>query len=243
MNGFTVYCHTNKINGKKYFGLTSRSAKKRYGSTGCHYRGYFGNAIRKYGWDNFEHKKIAIGLSEQKAKQLEIHLIKEYSTANRLYGYNLTDGGEGTTGYKYTKEQNKKNSERSMGNTYSLGHKHTPEWKRNTSERMMGNAYALGSIHTAAQDKRRADTNRGKTRSGKALENLRAGSKKTMKPIIQLSLNGEVIKDYVSMTIAAKETGVWVSSISSCCSGSRKTAGGFKWAYSINKSYIRKETI
>ena len=47
---YTVYCHTNKINGKKYVGITKRLVEKRW----LNGRGYNGNsifrkAINKYG--------------------------------------------------------------------------------------------------------------------------------------------------------------------------------------------------
>ena len=51
---YTVYCHINKTNGKKYVGITKRPVEKRW----LNGRGYNGNsifrkAINKYGWDNW----------------------------------------------------------------------------------------------------------------------------------------------------------------------------------------------
>lgn len=101
-----VYCHTNKVNGKKYFGITSLTLNDRWRDG----RGYrksrvFWRAIQKYTWDGFEHEVIYDNLTEKEAKDKEIELIALYKTNcnryhNPSYGYNLTDGGDGTTGFK-----------------------------------------------------------------------------------------------------------------------------------------------
>lgn len=52
--------------------------------------------------------------------------------------------------------------------------------------------------------------------------------------VIQLSLNGDVIKEYFSCNQAERETGVNHQAISECVNGKRKTAGGYIW---IKKSY------
>lgn len=108
-----VYCHTNKINGKKYIGITKNKPKDRWGKNGNAYirrNQYFGNAIKKYGWSKFKHEIIKENLSEKQAKQMEIELISKYNTTNKQFGYNLTIGGDGSVGYKFTEEQKKNHS-------------------------------------------------------------------------------------------------------------------------------------
>lgn len=53
------------------------------------------------------------------------------------------------------------------------------------------------------------------------------------KPIYQMSLDGEIINEFDSATIAAKETKVKRQKISCCCTGTRKTAGGYKWKHKL----------
>lgn len=96
MNDFTVYMHVNRINGKRYIGITHFSNLNRRWENG---KGYFRNkhfadAIEKYGWDNFNHIIVAQNLDKQSACDLERQLIKQYDTQNREKGYNITDGGE-----------------------------------------------------------------------------------------------------------------------------------------------------
>ena len=105
-----VYCHTNKINGKKYFGITSQSIKDRW-RNGAGYRGseVFWRAINKYTWDGFDHEVIISALTESEAKQKEMELIALYKTnctkyKNPSYGYNMTDGGDGNIGWIPTEE-------------------------------------------------------------------------------------------------------------------------------------------
>jgi len=53
------------------------------------------------------------------------------------------------------------------------------------------------------------------------------------KPILQLSLSGELIKEHHGLMEAERETGISHSNISKVCSGAKwcKTAGGYKWEY------------
>ena len=54
-------------------------------------------------------------------------------------------------------------------------------------------------------------------------------AEKLSQKVIQLDLNDNVLSEFESMHQAERETGVALSSISSCCNGKRKSAGGFKW--------------
>ena len=47
---YTVYQHKNKINGKRYFGITSRKPEERWGCNGRNYKSspHFYSAIQKF---------------------------------------------------------------------------------------------------------------------------------------------------------------------------------------------------
>jgi hypothetical protein len=49
--------------------------------------------------------------------------------------------------------------------------------------------------------------------------------------VIQCDLQGNVIKEWDSMQIAAKTLNLSISGISLCCSGKYKSCGGFTWRY------------
>ena len=69
------------------------------------------------------------------------------------------------------------------------------------------------------------------------LYNVRYGSRTekqkevVSKPVVQLTQNGAVITAYPSEIQAGRVLGVSSSSISACCLGKRKTAGGFQWRW------------
>ena len=58
---------------------------------------------------------------------------------------------------------------------------------------------------------------------------IKRASEKCFKKVIQLDLNDNVLNEFESIKQAGQETGALASHISSCCSGRRKSAGGFKW--------------
>ena len=88
---YLVYIHTNKINGKKYIGITSKKSSQRF-RNGRGYCSRFGNAIKKYGWNNFKHEILYNNLTRNQAEMIESELIKFYKTTFEKYGYNTYSG-------------------------------------------------------------------------------------------------------------------------------------------------------
>ena len=86
MNTYCVYVHTNKSDGKKYVGITRQRPEDRWRGGGAYkYNPYFYSAIKKYGWDNFEHIIVENNLTEEAAKQTEISLIALYKSNCKKY--------------------------------------------------------------------------------------------------------------------------------------------------------------
>lgn len=69
---WTVYAHIAP-NGKMYVGITSQKPENRWrnGLSGYNSNDHFCNAIRKYGWENFQHEIIASGLTIEEASNME----------------------------------------------------------------------------------------------------------------------------------------------------------------------------
>lgn len=92
---YCVYMHINKINKKKYIGITCKNPKIRWNNgKGYRHNEYFYRAIIKYGWENFDHIILYSALSKTDACELEIKLIKQFNTQDHNYGYNIMGGGE-----------------------------------------------------------------------------------------------------------------------------------------------------
>ena len=97
-----IYKIENKVNGKVYIGLTTTSLQTRWNGHKTSARKAMKkeinhplyNAMAKYGIENFEIKKLDECDNFVKLGELERFYIKEYKSADRGYGYNITRGGE-----------------------------------------------------------------------------------------------------------------------------------------------------
>lgn len=98
-----IYKYTNKINGKHYIGQSINLEMRRYAHKSSafnkkakDYDAQFHQAIRKYGWDNFDYEVIAEMFPEEYTKEgldaLERYFIKYYDSFHN--GYNATEGGD-----------------------------------------------------------------------------------------------------------------------------------------------------
>lgn len=90
---YCVYEHVNKLDGKRYIGMTGIAPKKRWGLYGAGYACQpFGKVIQAVGWNNFEHNIIAENLTREEAEKLEKELINKYKTMFPGFGYNVQRG-------------------------------------------------------------------------------------------------------------------------------------------------------
>ena len=253
-NNYTVYCHTLKSDGRKYFGATKDNVKHRWNNGKGHsYSGNMKKAIDMYGWEAFEHTIIRDGLSKEEAYELEIELIKKFKTQNEKYGFNRSSGGEKsgkgvkptaeaiaktsskTRGKKRSKEFCEKVSKRMKNKVVSeetreklrqanLGKTLSEETKKKISEINKGKNY--GRIWIPSEEYRENARKRmlGHKLSQETIEKIKC---KTSKPIICVETN--VV--YPSAREAERQTGVNFKLISMCCNGKCKTVYKQHWKF------------
>ena len=144
MNNYIVYAHINKLNNKIYIGLTSQNPEDRWKNGKGYHSMHFGAAIKKYGWDNFEHVIIQRGLTEKEACVLEKKLIKLFKAYNPEFGYNEALGGFGGGMYNkhHTEESKEKISEARKIMGFSEEHKkHLSESKKGVKHHFAKKVY------------------------------------------------------------------------------------------------------
>lgn len=134
---YYVYLHNNKINNKKYIGITKQKPENRWGLNGYNYHSspYFYSAIQKYGWNNFEHIILYNNLTKEEACKKEIELINDYKTQNKKYGYNIMEGGSAPSLPKKVRD---KLSEALKNNQNGKGHPCTIDKRKKISEAQKG---------------------------------------------------------------------------------------------------------
>jgi group I intron endonuclease len=110
-----IYCYLFP-NGKRYIGLTIRDKKRKkehmYNTNNPLKTNRVYNAFRKYGFENTKYEVLDIAESSTELCEKERMYIQMYNSYIDGNGYNMTYGGEGTFGYKFTEEQKRTNSER-----------------------------------------------------------------------------------------------------------------------------------
>lgn len=210
--------HENRINGKKYIGITCQRPERRWNNgKGYVNNDYFYRAIIKHGWHNFEHRILYTDLTLEEAEKLEIALIKEYNSANPEKGYNIELGGNGKE--KFTSEIKKRISKGRKGITLSeearkkisitkTGKPNANKGRKATPEQVEKNR--ISHLGQKAWNKGKRWTKDEKAHFGG-------------KAVLCVELN----KIYKSAHEASEELHADFSSICKCRRGDQKTAGGY----------------
>lgn len=137
MSMWYLYTITNQVNGKQYIGISSQTARRWIEHKSGHGSKLVYQAIKKYGIENLRFDPL-YGGCEDDIKRLEVILIAECGTM-APDGYNLTEGGEGSTGWKPGIETRQKMSQAHSGkNNAMYGRKHSKETKKKIARKAMG---------------------------------------------------------------------------------------------------------
>lgn len=222
---FTVYVHTNKINGKKYVGITSKKPQKRWNNGKGYERQYFYNAIVKYGWENFDHEILKTGLTQEEADYWERYYIQKFDSCLGHNGYNAAIGGydAGMTGLHHSEEAKKKMSEARRGKPLSKEHREKLSKVRKGRKLSEQNKIGIGN---ARRGKRHTEETKARIRSLMYGENSPCA-----KEVFQYTKDGCFVARWGCISDASRNLKIDGSCIGKCCKGKRKNAGGFLWTF------------
>jgi group I intron endonuclease len=244
---YCLYCHTNKINGKKYFGITCQKPERRW-QNGHAYTRYFKNAINKYGWDNFTHEIIVDDLSYEDAITLEVEYIEKYNTCYynaNSNGYNATLGGAGPNGYKHSIATKEKFKNRvispeiraRIGRAVSIANK-----GRAVSEETIRKIVATrmandGYKHTDETKLKISNLQKGRPLTEKWKNNISKNHlenpRYNARIVYQIDKKSkEVVCKFDSISEARRKTGI--NNIGACLSKKQNSAGGYYWSYNLD---------
>jgi group I intron endonuclease len=219
-----IYVHKNKINGKCYVGQTIRSDLHERWKEGKGYKTnqLFSRAIKKYGWNNFEHIVLEeIYKTQKELNEAEIKYIELYDSVKN--GYNILSGGfynpmsnpesrekmkKAITGLKRTPEQIERNKQAQKKWRENLSPEKKEELKKFWSE--------IGKERTGEKNSFYGKTHSEETRKKLASKDKTyiTGSKNHKSKKVICNETKEI---FINMREASEKTGIPASSISNDC--------------------------
>ena len=159
---YIIYLLINNVNNKVYVGVTNNYQKRMREHKGTYNNCLISKAIKKYGWNNFNTEiLLETDDAEYAYKIAETKFIKKFQSNNLDKGYNLTLGGEGTSGFSPSPETRQKMREKKLGKKLTpehidnisksnTGKKRTEEFKLKASIRLKGNKNFQGKTFSNA---------------------------------------------------------------------------------------------
>lgn len=251
---YRVYVHVNKINGKIYIGQTCNSLYVRSGhGSGIGYKhcAHFYNAIKKYGWDNFEHIILVDNISLDMANIVEEELISKYNSMDRNIGYNMKSGGNNKIMRQEVidriAEKNRHPSEETRRKMSIASKKRvmTSELKEKIRQSNIGKKRSeefRQKMREVKQDiseetrRKISEAGKGRKPSELCIQKSREAmtrNKFRAIPIAQYELDGTFIRTWECAMDVEKEWQIkhLHSGIAGCCRNKNRSAHGFMWKY------------
>lgn len=216
----------NKINDKKYIGQSvdiwyryrnHLSESYNINSNQKAYNMAIHKAIRKYGENNFE-IIVLEECPEEKLDEREIYWIDYYNTYND--GYNQTTGGDSLV---QRIDRNNIYNLWDEGNSIDEIHKITGHGKHSII-----NILNEHSSYSSTESRRRG---------------AKIGSKNNCKCVYMYNINGEYMREFVSIAEASNKTGTQRAGITACIHKKQKSSNNYRWSLEKRKNIGENNTI
>ena len=207
---YTVYGHCNLTNGKWYVGMTSLEPKARWNyGWGYQKQPKIWSDIMESNWStDWIHTVFDTFNNREDALDYESFLMGMFDSIEN--GYNLST----YSSYGFTEETRRKISEAMTGEKNPMFGKHlSEEIRKKLSEANTGENNPFYGKHFSEESKKKIRENN------------------PSKPVLQYSMNGELIAEYPSTREAGRKIGCNPSNICSCCKGKLKSTSGYIWKY------------
>lgn len=169
-NTYLIYKHTSP-SGKSYIGQTNNIARRNNSHQSSPHCTAFSLAIKKYGWNSFNHEILIDNLSGEDANDWEKFYIFIENTISPS-GYNLQFGGD-----------NHKCSEETRLRIKAAKQNITAETRAKIGAYHIGNTYCLGRVMSDATREKLRIANIGKTLSEETKKKISIAGKGRKYPI------------------------------------------------------------
>lgn len=263
---WVVYRHVFP-NKKCYIGITCRDIKMRWGVSGAGYlsknlngtyhQPLMANAILKYGWDNVQHEILFEDLSHERANRLEQICILLFRTTDDRFGYNITEGGDGSQGRKQSEETKKKIGEKAKKrlanpeNNPRFGVIMTKETRKKISDSLKGKYVGEDAVRygkTLSEESKekirqahlgKKASNEAKQKMSEAQKGKRSGENSPNKvPVVCLNLKTV----FITRTAAAEATRLSATTVADIYNRKINQAKGYYFikVEDFNYNYVKE---
>lgn len=227
-----IYTITNTVNGKFYVGSAFDLDNRKSGHfsdlrKNRHRNPRLQNAFNKYGESVFVFAVIEC------CEKAECLRLEQYYLDTLRPFYNICKVAGNCAG-KAASEETKEKQRRAK-----IGFRHTEQAKQKISEAGKGRVKkketiekfkkSLASRPQEVTDRWRANlSRRAASRTKEEIEKIARGRWKAVR---QLTLAGEIIREWSCAKLASRELGIAPILISRCCRGLQKATKGFRWEF------------
>lgn len=232
---YCVYKIENIVNKKSYIGSSvnfSKRALDHATSLKCnkHHSIYLQRAYNKYGAENFTISILEYVFDPEFLIEREQFYIDRNNSE-----YNICKIAGSSLGIKRRPETKEKIRQANLGLKHSQerndkkskaqgGDKHWTKNKKFSKEAKI----KMSNSHKKLYENGYINPRKGKKNSK---EHNIQNREKNFVPIIQLSMEGDLLKEWDSPIIVEETLGIWKSNIVRCCKKHVNSAGKFKWMY------------
>jgi hypothetical protein len=220
MNKFYIYLHI-RLDTEEVFYVGKGSgyrARMRYKRNS-----YWNRIVAKAG---YRIEYAAKELTEAEAFRKEVETIAHYRALGQACA-NLTDGGEGNSGWAPSEETKAKLSAANRGTVFSPEHKE----KLSKSRKMRKEQPRTGIAHSKEARAKISLAHRGKVLNAKTREKMSLSKLSPNNPIRKQVLCLDTGQIFGSITQAANTLGCSISQVSKACSGKVLKVKGYKFTY------------